>query len=61
MNQLVKLADGVQSVPAKKLLEDQFGYRHDFLGAAGIAVVGFCLVFAVTFAFAMKFFNFQRR
>ncbi|KAM7459437.1 hypothetical protein LguiA_036431 [Lonicera macranthoides] len=61
MNELVKLADGVQSVPAKKLLEDQFGYRHDFLDAAGIAVVGFCLVFAVTFAFAMKSFNFQRR
>lgn len=61
VNELVKLADGGQSVPIKQLLKDQFGYRHDFLGVAGIAVVGFCVLFAVIFAFAIKSFNFQRR
>ncbi|PSR91810.1 ABC transporter G family member 32 like [Actinidia chinensis var. chinensis] len=57
----VKLSDGIQSMPIKKLLEDQFGYRHEFLGIAAIVVVAFCLLFAVTFAFAIKSFNFQRR
>uniref|UniRef100_V5NZ11 PDR protein 2 n=1 Tax=Tabernaemontana elegans TaxID=761068 RepID=V5NZ11_9GENT len=57
----VKLADGVHSVTAKQLLKEEFGYRHDFLPTASIAVVGFCFLFAVTFAFAIKSFNFQRR
>lgn len=61
VNDLLKLADGSHSVPLRQFLEDQFGYRHQFLGVAAIAVVGFCLLFAVTFAFTMKSFNFQRR
>ncbi|KAI5669436.1 hypothetical protein M9H77_19289 [Catharanthus roseus] len=61
MDTFVKLADGVHSVPVKQLLKEQFGYRHDFLPAASIAVIGFCFVFAVTFGFAIKAFNFQRR
>ncbi|KAG8375511.1 hypothetical protein BUALT_Bualt10G0107400 [Buddleja alternifolia] len=61
LNEPVRLTDGVNSLPIKQLLKDQFGFRHDFLGVAGFVVVGFCLVFAVTFAFAIKAFNFQRR
>ncbi|CAA0810621.1 ABC transporter G family member 32 [Striga hermonthica] len=61
MNGLVKLTDGVNYVPIKQLLKNQFGFRHDFLGIAGIVVVGFCALFAATFAFAIRFFNFQRR
>ncbi|XAR69336.1 Iron-chelate-transporting ATPase [Bertholletia excelsa] len=57
----VKLSDGNQSMPIKQLLQDQLGYRHDFLGFAAIVVVGFCLLFAVVFAFAIKSFKFQRR
>ncbi|VFQ84640.1 unnamed protein product [Cuscuta campestris] len=57
----VKLADGVSSVPIKQFLRLQFGFRHEFLGVAIIAVAGFCLVFALTFGFAIKYFNFQRR
>ncbi|CAI9755629.1 unnamed protein product [Fraxinus pennsylvanica] len=34
INESVKLADGVHSVPVKQLLKDQFGFRHDFLGVA---------------------------
>jgi hypothetical protein len=60
-NGLVKLADGIHMMPVKQLLKDGFGYRHDFLGIAGVMVVAFCLLFAVVFAFAIKSFNFQRR
>lgn len=58
---LVKLSDGIHQVTVKKLVEVVFGYRHDFLGIAGIMVVGFCMFFAMIFAFAIKSFNFQRR
>ena len=58
---LVKLSDGVRSVSIKQLLEDEFGYKYDFLKNAGMVVACFCMVFAVTFAFAIKSFNFQKR
>ncbi|KAL0330278.1 UNVERIFIED_CONTAM: ABC transporter G family member 32 [Sesamum radiatum] len=61
VNESVRLTDGVHSMPIKQLLKHQFGFRHDFLGIAGLVVVGFCALFAVTFAFAIKSFNFQRR
>ncbi|KAK9058873.1 hypothetical protein SSX86_023717 [Deinandra increscens subsp. villosa] len=61
VNEPLKLADGLHSVPLRQFLEDELGYRHEFLGVAATAVVGFCLLFAVTFAFTMKSFNFQRR
>ncbi|KAL8521952.1 hypothetical protein ACS0TY_012197 [Phlomoides rotata] len=61
MNELVRLSDGVNSMPIKQLLKHQFGFRHDFLGVAGLVVASFCLLFAATSAFAIKSFNFQRR
>lgn len=57
----VKVSDGSKSVSVKQVLEDEFGYKYDFLENAGLVVVCFCIVFAVTFAFAIKSFNFQRR
>ncbi|XP_024023080.1 ABC transporter G family member 32 [Morus notabilis] len=60
-NTLVKLSDGIHQVTVKRLLKVVFGCRHDFLGIAGIMVVGFCVFFAMIFAFAIKSFNFQRR
>ncbi|KAF8400729.1 hypothetical protein HHK36_014029 [Tetracentron sinense] len=57
----VKLSDGVHSMPIRELLNTQFGYRHDFLGISSFVVVGFCVIFAVIFAYAIKSFNFQRR
>ncbi|GJX09821.1 hypothetical protein Tco_0199680, partial [Tanacetum coccineum] len=54
VNEPLKLADGSRSVPLRQFLKDQFGYEHEFLGVAATAVVGFCLLFAVTFAFTMK-------
>lgn len=61
MDDPVKLSVGVRSVTVRQLLKDQFGYSQEFLNIAAIVVAGFCVVFAVTFAFAIKSFNFQRR
>ncbi|KAI3446950.1 hypothetical protein Pfo_003615 [Paulownia fortunei] len=58
---LVKLSDGVQVLSTRLLIKNVFGFRHDFIGIAGFMVVGFCMLFAVIFAFAIKSFNFQRR
>ncbi|XP_010249907.1 PREDICTED: ABC transporter G family member 32 [Nelumbo nucifera] len=57
----VKLSDGVNSVPIRQLLQDQLGYRHDFLGYASLMVVMFSVIFALIFAYAIKSFNFLRR
>ncbi|KAL8113886.1 hypothetical protein AgCh_020971 [Apium graveolens] len=54
-----KLRDTDQTV--KKFIEDYFGFEHDKVWAIALAVVGFTLLFAVTFAFSIKSFNFQRR
>ena len=56
-----KLSDGIKSVPVRQLLKDQFGYKHDFLVIAAAVVPSFCVVFAVCFGFAIKYFNFLRR
>lgn len=61
VNDSVILPGGINSVPIKDFLREQFGFRHEFLGVAIVAVGGFCLLFAVTFGFAIKYFNFQRR
>ncbi|KAJ8750443.1 hypothetical protein K2173_015582 [Erythroxylum novogranatense] len=58
---LMRLPDGDHFAPVSQVLKEVFGYRHDFLGVAGVMVVGFCVLFAVVFAFAIKSFNFQRR
>ncbi|XP_051148620.1 ABC transporter G family member 32 [Andrographis paniculata] len=60
-DELVKLSDGVHSMSRKVLVKDVFGFRHDFVGLAGVMVVGFAVLFAVIFAFSIKSFNFQRR
>lgn len=57
----ILLSDGIHSVPTRVLVKNVFGYRHDFVGIAGIMVVGFCVFFAVIFAFAIKSFNFMKR
>lgn len=57
---LVKLSDGNMS-PIRLVLKEVFGYRHDFLCFAATMVAGFCIFFAIIFAFAIKSFNFQRR
>lgn len=60
-NTLILLSDGINRKPIKKMLRDGLGFRHEFVGIAGIVVVGYCLFFAVIFAYAMKTFHFQTR
>ncbi|XP_010688122.2 ABC transporter G family member 32 isoform X1 [Beta vulgaris subsp. vulgaris] len=60
-SKLVKLSDGVHSIPTWQLLKDGLGFRHDFVAIAGVMVASFCLLFAVIFAYAIKSFNFQKR
>lgn len=55
------LSDGVSITSIKTLIQDHFGFRHEFLVVVGIMVVGFCVLFAVIFAVAIKYLNFQRR
>ncbi|KAI3714746.1 hypothetical protein L6452_21705 [Arctium lappa] len=57
----IKLSDGVTSLPIKELVNDVFGYKHEFLGVAVFMVFAFCFLFAVIFAFAIKSFVFQKR
>lgn len=57
----LRLSDGQTLVPIRQLLSEVFGFRHDFLGVTAIMVFGFCILFAVIFAFAIKSFNFQKR
>ncbi|VFQ77207.1 unnamed protein product [Cuscuta campestris] len=62
ISSLIKLPDGMDSsVPLRLLIKNVFGYRHDFVGIAGFMVVGFCVLFTVIFAYAIKSFNFQKR
>ncbi|XP_022882360.1 ABC transporter G family member 32-like isoform X1 [Olea europaea var. sylvestris] len=60
-DKLVKLSDGIHTVSTKLLLKNVFGFQHDFIGIGAIMVVGFCLLFAVIFAYAIKSFNFLKR
>lgn len=45
----------------KKFIEDYFGFDHDSVWAVGLAVVGFTFLFAITFAYSIRSFNFQKR
>ncbi|KAL0427048.1 UNVERIFIED_CONTAM: ABC transporter G family member 32 [Sesamum latifolium] len=60
-DRLIKLSDGAKLISTRLLVKNVFGFRHDFIGIAGFMVVGFCMLFALIFAFAIKSFNFQRR
>ncbi|KAK4800075.1 hypothetical protein SAY86_025440 [Trapa natans] len=42
-------------------VRDYLGYKHDFLGVVAAVIVGFTVLFAATFAVAIKIFNFQHR
>lgn len=57
----MNLSDGIQSMSIKLFLKRHFGFKHEFLGVVAVMVVGFCVLFAVVFALAIKYLNFQRR
>ncbi|KAL0354738.1 UNVERIFIED_CONTAM: ABC transporter G family member 53 [Sesamum radiatum] len=45
----------------KEFLRRYFGFRHDFLGVVAGMHVAFVVVFILTFGFAIRVFNFERR
>ncbi|WCJ40642.1 ABC transporter G family member 40 [Euphorbia peplus] len=45
----------------EEFVRDYFGFRHDFVRVVAAIVLGFVVLFAFTFAAAVKMFNFQRR
>ncbi|XP_061347100.1 pleiotropic drug resistance protein 1-like [Gastrolobium bilobum] len=45
----------------KAFLEEFYGFKHDFIGVCAVVVPGIALLFAFTFAVAIKAFNFQKR
>ncbi|KAK4372799.1 hypothetical protein RND71_008183 [Anisodus tanguticus] len=45
----------------EQFLNRYFGFKHDFLGVVAAVIVALPVMFALTFALAIKAFNFQRR
>ncbi|CAN4094850.1 unnamed protein product [Withania somnifera] len=54
-----KITDSDETV--EQFLRRHFGFKHDFLGIVAVVTIAYAVVFAFTFAFAMKVFNFQKR
>ncbi|KAJ7956622.1 Pleiotropic drug resistance ABC transporter [Quillaja saponaria] len=42
-------------------MRDYFGFRHDFLWVASLALIGFTILFLSVYTYSMKFLNFQKR
>ncbi|KAK8943591.1 Pleiotropic drug resistance protein 12 [Platanthera guangdongensis] len=52
---------GQADQPIKLYIMDYFGYRLDFMSVVAIVLVGFCILFAFTFAFCIRRLNFRQR
>ncbi|XP_024968958.1 ABC transporter G family member 35-like isoform X4 [Cynara cardunculus var. scolymus] len=42
-------------------IQDYYGYRLDFMGPVAAILVGFCVLFAVVYAYCLRTLNFQTR
>lgn len=45
----------------RSYVEEEFGYKLDFMGEVGLVLVGFTLFFAFMYAYCLKTLNFQKR
>jgi hypothetical protein len=54
-----KFETGDQTV--EEFVREYFGFKHELVGVAAAAVVGFTVLFAFIFAMSIKVFNFQKR
>ena len=52
---------GQPSQSIKSYIKDQFGFDIDFMGVVAAVLVGFTVLFAFVFAYAIKKLNFQQR
>ncbi|GLJ44167.1 hypothetical protein SUGI_0921640 [Cryptomeria japonica] len=53
--------DNGETKLVKDYIRDFFGFHHDFIGVIAGGTSGFCLFFALIFAFGIKYLNFQKR
>jgi hypothetical protein len=51
----------VGPVAVKDFLKARLGFEYDFLGAVAAAHIGFVVLFLFSFAYGIKYLNFQRR
>ncbi|XP_059077764.1 pleiotropic drug resistance protein 1 [Cryptomeria japonica] len=58
---LMTKAGSEEQEPLHQFLESYFGFKHDFLGPVAVVIVGFVLLFAFIFAWAIRSNNFQSR
>lgn len=61
VSELVDLGPGITPVPVSQYLEDQFGYKHNFIGYVALIMIGYGLAFAVIGVFALQFLKYQKR
>ena len=50
-----------KQISVKQYIEDNYGYKYNFLGVVAIMHVGLILLFIFVFAYGIKKFNFQKR
>lgn len=58
---LVEIPGLSGQMQVKQYLEEFLGFKYDFLGAVAAAHVAWAILFCLVFAYAIKYFNFQRR
>ncbi|KAL5720691.1 hypothetical protein ACHQM5_013335 [Ranunculus cassubicifolius] len=49
------------AVPIKEFIRTTYGFSHDMLPLVASVIVGFAVLFAFVFSFAIRFFKFQKR
>lgn len=57
---VTKPLDGTNGT-VKEYLDNNYGFKQDFLGVVAVVIVAFAVLFAFIFAVSIKIFNFQKR
>lgn len=57
---LVEIPGG-KPISVKAYLEEQMGFRYDFLGQVALVHIAFVVIFLLVFAYGIRFLNFQKR
>lgn len=60
-NRNVTVTGQTNTVTVKAFLNDNMGYKHDFLGYVVLAHFGYVIVFFFLFGYGIKYLNFQKR
>ena len=60
LNKMIEIPE-VGPVAVQDFLKARLGFEYDFLGAVAAAHIGFVVLFLFSFAYGIKYLNFQRR